>query len=205
MKNQVTVIREDKLIIVDGVGIEIANFTEVSALPKDWRIIQWNTPDGDIETQVNKVYENIEFEKDKYNKYVKPFVDMYEEQKTINETPPILTIEDIRAQKKGEIQTSFLKEESLAIPINDINYHGGYESATKLDSARRLAQEVGLSEIMFFDTENIGHNLTMVEATGVTMAIAGKYQNDFAKYQGLKTLINNALTKEELEAITWES
>ena len=108
-----------------------------------------------------------------------------------------------RGEKNTEIKNAFLAQEVENVNIDGVNYQGGYESAIKLDSAKRLSESAGFETITFYDADNIGHDLSIDDANLIVIRVAGKYQDDLKKYQSLKVEIKNAKTKEEIEAIKW--
>lgn len=108
-----------------------------------------------------------------------------------------------KTTQKNIVKASFEAACEELVVDNGISYNGGYESAIKLDSAKRLAETLGLTTVTFFDIDNIGHNLTIAEAANVVSAIGVKYQQDFSKHQALKVQIDNATTIDEIDAIIW--
>lgn len=112
-------------------------------------------------------------------------------------------LENAKLKKKDEISKAFDIEEKQPVVVGNITYFGGVESATKLDSAKRLSELVGATTVTFFDVNNLPNTLTIAEAEAVIIAIAVKYQNDFAKKQGLYSLITSTTTLGTLDTIVW--
>lgn len=112
-------------------------------------------------------------------------------------------LENSKQDKSNEIKNDFLKQEKENVLIGDVEYQGGYDSAIKLDSAKRLSESAGLETVTFYDAENIGHELSLTDANIIVLQIAGKYQKDFGKYQSLKADITKATTVNEVEIIKW--
>ena len=112
-------------------------------------------------------------------------------------------LELIRNEKTIDIKNKFTEQEKENVLIDDVLYQGGYDSAIKLDSAKRLSESAGFETVTFYDADNIGHDLSIDDANLIVIRVAGKYQDDFKKYQSLKVEIKNAKTKEEIEAIKW--
>ena len=112
-------------------------------------------------------------------------------------------LENSKSEKYIEIKKDFQKQESEAVLIGDASYQGGYDSAIKLDSAKRLSESAGLENVTFYDAENNPHDLTISDANNIVIFIAGKYQTDFAKYQALKVAVKDAKTIEQVELIKW--
>lgn len=107
----------------------------------------------------------------------------------------------LRLQKKAAVRSAFIAESESPVLINGVAFHGGFDSALKLDGAKRLAELAGLSEVTFFDIDNLPHVLTIAEAAAIVLQIAGKYQMDFATKQSALVQIDNATTLTELETI----
>lgn len=112
-------------------------------------------------------------------------------------------LENSKQDKSNEIKNDFLKQEKENVLIGDVEYQGGYDSAIKLDSAKRLSESAGLETVVFYDAENAGHELSLTDANIIVLQIAGKYQKDFGKYQTLKVDIAKATTVNEVEIIKW--
>ena len=112
-------------------------------------------------------------------------------------------LELIRNEKTIYIKNNFTEQEKENVLIDDVLYQGGYDSAIKLDSAKRLSESAGFETVTFYDADNIGHDLSIDDANLIVIRVAGKYQDDFKKYQSLKAKVKNAKTKEEIEAIKW--
>ncbi len=106
--------------------------------------------------------------------------------------------------KRNVIRQSFKEESNKPVEVNSVLYHGGYESATKLDAAVRLVQTAGLDSVTFYDVENNESELAVSDALEVVTVIASKYQQDLVKKQGLMRQIQ-AASLEELDGINWES
>lgn len=107
-----------------------------------------------------------------------------------------------REDKKEELANAFNVESIKQVKVNEVFYNGGYDSALKLDSAKRMSELAGLDKASFFDIENKEQVLSLANATTVILTIGAKYQQDFGKYQSLKTQIEIS-TLEELESIVW--
>lgn len=110
-----------------------------------------------------------------------------------------------REAKFAEIRAAFAR--GAVEPIRDaagVEWHGGYESAQKLDGAWRLAERSGLAEVIFYDTSNVGHTLPLAAADEIVKLVAGRYQQDFGRKQALMVVAATAGSAAELESITWE-
>lgn len=112
-------------------------------------------------------------------------------------------LENSKTEKYIEIKKDFTAQESESILIDSVEYQGGYDSAIKLDSAKRLSESAGLEVVTFYDAQNNPHELLLSDANNIVISVAGKYQKDFGKYQNLKFSIKNAETIEQVELIKW--
>lgn len=113
-------------------------------------------------------------------------------------------LENSKTEKYIEIKKDFTTQESESILIDGVQYQGGYDSAIKLDSAKRLSESAGAVGVVFYDAQNNPHELLLKDTNDIVVAIAGKYQKDFGKYQGLKVAIKDAETIEQVELIEWQ-
>lgn len=112
-------------------------------------------------------------------------------------------LENSKTEKYIEIKKDFTAQESESILIDGAEYQGGYDSAIKLDSAKRLSESAGAVGVVFYDAQNNPHELLLKDANDIVVTVAGKYQKDFGKYQALKVAIKDAETIEQVELIEW--
>lgn len=108
---------------------------------------------------------------------------------------------EMKAEKKEQIRAAFEVNSTKPVIALGLSWHGGIESALKLDAARRLALEAGETGVEFFDTSNQGHLLTMADAKTVALMVGGAYQVEFGNKQTLMVQVDQAETLEALEAI----
>lgn len=108
-----------------------------------------------------------------------------------------------KESKRSEIRSAFDSESASPVVVNNVSYHGGFDSAIKLDAAKRLAETAGMTQVEFFDIDNVGHVLSLEDAQQVVVEVSGKYQQDLAKKQALMVQIKNATAEADLEVIVW--
>jgi len=116
---------------------------------------------------------------------------------------PERDIEQIRIDKKQELTNAFNLESIKPVEVNSISYNGGFESAIKLDAAKRLNETAGLTEVSFYGIDNKPNVLSIGDATVVIMTIANKFQTDLAKYQSLKVELAGKKLVNTIEALSW--
>lgn len=109
----------------------------------------------------------------------------------------------LQQNRKKYVRNVFSKASVEGVTDATTTWHGGYDSAMKLDAAKRLAELAGLSTVTFYDVNNIGHELSIADATIVILTVSQKYQTDFAKKQRLMIAIEDATTKPTVQAIVW--
>lgn len=111
------------------------------------------------------------------------------------------SLKEAKEAKRNTIRNEFITEAELPVEVNLIKYHGGFESASKLDAAKRMVEASGGTEVIFFDINNIGHTLSLIDAQIVILTIGNDYQNKFSIKQAKMVQVENATTIEELETI----
>lgn len=114
-----------------------------------------------------------------------------------------LKLDSAKLDKKTHMIVKFNEVSVEPVIVNSITYNGGFDSALKLDGAKRLAELAKLTEVVFFDTSNQPHTLTIAEANFVILSISVKYQTDFAKVQGKKVLIDSKTKVSTVKAVSW--
>jgi len=114
-----------------------------------------------------------------------------------------LLLLDAKINKKVEMSYKFDEVSIKPVTVNDVIYNGGFDSALKLDGAKRLIELAGGSEVTFYDIDNKPNVLSIVDANTVILTISAKVQSDFGHLQDLKVLIASKLKVSTVESITW--
>ena len=113
-------------------------------------------------------------------------------------------IEILKAEKKAQVKAIYEKVSTADVTDGNNNtWNGGFDSAMKLDAAKRLAETIASPTVTFFDVDNQAHMLTIAEATDVVLAVANVFQTALAQKQNLYDEINDAVTIAELDAAEW--
>ncbi|WP_153010922.1 DUF4376 domain-containing protein, partial [Aquitalea magnusonii] len=121
---------------------------------------------------------------------------------TAEQINPPLTLAKAQAAKLANIGADFQAAANASVTdAGGAVWNGGFESAQAIYGAAQLAQAGGAATVEIFDASNIGHSLTIAQATAVAAAVGAAYQAAFAKYQGLKVQIAAATTAEAVQAI----
>jgi len=116
---------------------------------------------------------------------------------------PEKDIEQVRDLKKEELTNAFNEESTKPVEVNSIMYNGGFDSAIKLDAAKRLNETAGLTVVTFYDIDNKPNLLSIGDATVVIMTIGNKFQTDLAYYQDLKVQLAGKKLVNTIEALSW--
>ncbi len=146
----VTVIVDDRLIIVDGRAIKLDNsitqaaFTMPEGHHEGLRALQWHNGAGDCECTEKGEAHNHVFGVDKYDQYVKPFVDMWEAQRIIDDAPaPEKTPEELAATRIQEIHSELSNIDTKSMrPTRSIEVKRAYNKANTLDTDAGLEDEL---------------------------------------------------------------
>jgi len=111
-----------------------------------------------------------------------------------------------KISKKNTINYDFEIESEKPILVNTVTWHGGYQSTTKLDSGKRLAELNGDANVTLYDSLDAPQVLTIVEADSLIISLGTSYQTIYTQKQGLMVDIENAVDQAALDAIVnpWE-
>lgn len=120
-----------------------------------------------------------------------------------NFAAPILSLSQMKAQQQNAIRTAFDADSILPVSALGITWDGGFDSALKLDGAKRLAELAGLSNVTFYSSGNVGYALTIADAAQVVLAVSFAYQTAFARKQEAMVAIDAAATVADVQAITY--
>lgn len=149
--------------------------------------------DGRVFQSVPKINSNIEYE------LIKQWL------AEGNAPEPEFTESELLANakelKRNQIRNDFLAESEAPVLVGTVTYHGGFDSAIKLDAVRRLAESIGATEVTFYDVDNTGHILSLVDAQNVITVLGAKYQNDFSVKQARMVAVENALDISQVEVV----
>jgi hypothetical protein len=124
--------------------------------------------------------------------------------KLIIKEPPKISLDELRANKKAEINALKEKEEYADIEYLNNTYQADADSQNKLTSAVLLCQVTGLNSYAWWTADNKQVTLTFQELAGLGAAIASRSSALVAKGRELKDAADYAQTAEEIKNIKWE-
>ena len=138
MKEHVTVIPEDKIILVNGEG-----FVFDFPIPENLRALQWHDGAGHIEYNGGK--QNVLLDGlDDYNINVKPFVELWEEEKE-RRIPLPPTLQETKTEAKEALKAYRQQVEYGGFMLNGQKWGSEQKDELRLNSAYKLF-ESGLSD-----------------------------------------------------------
>jgi hypothetical protein len=123
-----------------------------------------------------------------------------------------LPLDDVKKAKLEALRLAYKSAEVEPVEALDIVWNGGFDSAIKLDAARRLSESAGAPGVEFFDVSNVGHQLSFADALVVCITVASVYQNTLSKKQRLfneveaikvTETMTEAQAIEAVQAIVW--
>lgn len=116
---------------------------------------------------------------------------------------PAKALSEVKSDKLNEIRAAY--DAATLAPVEALGFvwDGGFDSAIKLDAAMRLSQAAGAPSVTFYDTSNVGHDLSFDDAMVVCISVAVAFQAALGKKQALFAQVNAATSKTKTEAITW--
>jgi len=114
-----------------------------------------------------------------------------------------IPLSDLRNTRKDVIRAAYELDSNSNILVGTVTYQGGFDSAIKLDAAKRLAEAAGLTSVTFYDASDVAQTLTLPDAMVVVLTVAGAYQASLAKKQAAMVAIDAASTKTKINAVTY--
>lgn len=101
--------------------------------------------------------------------------------------------------KRTEVRTAYELDAGADVTVGAIVYQGGFDSAIKLDAAKRLAKAAGAVDVTFFDSTNNPQLLLLADAQLVMLSVAAAFQTALARKQVAMVKVDktttNTLTK----------
>ena len=125
--------------------------------------------------------------------------------KSVVDFVPDFVLADAKNIKHSEIRSAF--NTAALLPVTDSNgiaWSGGFDSAMKMDAAKRMAELAGLTEVALFDDANAEHVLNMADAAQVILTVGAVYQTKFAHKQALMVAVDvlpETATQADIDAI----
>ena len=195
MKEHVTVIPEDKIIIVDALPLQCEFDTHIAGL----HALQWHNGKGELEIVTDGRIRNVE--STSYTREVKPYVDIWQAKYDEINTPYIPTFEEQKAAKLGEGKMAF--EEASA------NAHFMSSAGFEINADEKANRNIeGLvlvlkpeESTLFRSYDNSFHKVTKEQLEMMRKEIAVNSQRLCQIKWQIEAAIDVAETLDELNAI----
>lgn len=200
MYNHVTVIPDDKIVLVDGQALK---FDFVA--PEGMHALQWHDGAGHIEWKAGE--NEILAERD-YTAKVKRFADAWEAEKSRLEAeanrPP--TLDEARAAKLMEISAAFERAGSTAHVMSSLGFEIDANERANRDTEGLITvfTATGAAGTMFCDYNNVMREVTLEQLKTIRLEIIAHGQALYAKKWVLREAVNAAQTVADIQAVVWE-
>ncbi len=198
MKQHVTVIPSDNLVIVDGVPL-VFGF----AAPANLHALQWNDGAGEMEwtDDINHPLTEQDYADD-----IAPFVALWEAEKARLDAeanrPP--TLDEAKAAKLSEIKTAFAAAEADGFVESSLGF--------RADATRRSIGDIeGLIDLVssgalptpvtFRDYDNAYHSLTLDQLNTLRLEAKGRGPLLYARKWELEAAVDAAETVEAVQGV----
>ena len=193
MQNQVTVIPADKVISVNGLGLNF-NFPA----PANMHALQWRGAAGHIEYTDGKENKLIAGEAD-YSARVAPFVALWEaEKERITPLPP--TVEQSKSEAKTQLKAYRQQVEYGGFMLNGVKWDSEQKDELRLNSAYKIF-EAGVPEYPGWKvSDGVYITLTPALLQAATMGLMQHYGHAFAVEAAKIAEIDALTTTADVEA-----
>lgn len=198
MKQHVTVIPSDNLVIVDGVPL-VFGF----AAPANLHALQWHDGAGEMEwtDDINHPLTEQDYADD-----IAPFVALWEAEKARLDAeanrPP--TLDEAKAAKLSEIKTAFAAAEADGFVESSLGF--------RADATRRSIEDIdGLIDLVssgalpapvtFRDYDNAYHQLTLEQLNTLRLETKGRGPLLYARKWELEAAVDAAETVEAVQGV----
>lgn len=109
----------------------------------------------------------------------------------------------LKEDKYNEIRSHYERDSNAPVQALGVTWNGGFDSAIKLDAARRLSDAAGAIMVTYYDVNNVAHEFYLQEALDIVIAVSSAYQTQLGKKQDIFIQIANAKNEDELSLIQW--
>ena len=126
----------------------------------------------------------------------------YEDFQLVAKSDEEVDLNLVKEDKKNDIRTSYNDGLNKNVTVSDIDYDGGWESASKLYFAIDLAERMSETEVKLYDANNVEQALSIADATTVANAVAQDFKSKLEIKQRLFSEIDAASNLADIDAIT---
>jgi len=175
----VTIIAPDKVVIIDGYPL---NFDFAALIAANIHAVQFDGTAGEVEYSSPDVANELISDVAEFQ----PIIEQFFSLKTVLEAEIAAKADTLKTVKFRQLREAY--KTAIHTPVvdaNNISWGGGFDSAIKMDAAKRMA-ELGLqTHVSLFDDNNTEHVLTLAAAETVVLTVGNDFQTKFAHKQAL--------------------
>lgn len=197
MKEHVTVIPDDKTIIVDGTALQ-CDFEAPSGL----HALQWHDGKGEREIIENGRMTNQAIAS--YTNEVKPYVDIWQAKYDEINTPVVPTLEEAKESKLSELNSAFDEAAQNAHLTSSVGFEIDANEIANRNIEGLVLVMSDTDTTMFCDYNNEFHEVTREQLETMRKEIVMNSQRLYQVKWTYRTQIEAATTVEELDAIQIE-
>ena len=200
MQNHVTVIPQDKTILLDGQGLRF-DF----AAPANLHALQWHNGAGHIE--YNDGSPNRPLSTADYAAEVAPFVAKWqaENDRLVEEASRPPTPEEARATKLAEINVAFERAGANGRVMSSLGFEIDANERANRDTEGLITvmTATGMAKTWFCDYHNVMREVTLDGLKTLRLEIIAYGQSLYAQKWALREAVNAARSLEEIQALAW--
>ena len=194
MKEHVTVIPADSIIIVNGLSYK-CEFT----VDEGVHALQWHNGAGELEVYENGIPSNVPITD--YDEQVKPFVDIWQAKYDEINTPVVPTLEEAREAKLAELTSAFDTAAQNAHIMASVGFEiDANETANRNIEGLTLVMS-DTDTTMFCDYNNEFHEVTKAQLETMRKEIVANSQRLYQVKWQYRAQIENAQSVAEIDVI----
>lgn len=194
MKEHVTVIPADSIIIVNGLSYK-CEFT----VDEGVHALQWHNGAGELEVYENGIPSNVLITD--YDEQVKPFVDIWQAKYDEINTPVVPTLEEAREAKLSELNSAFDTAAQNAHIMSSVGFEIDANEVANRNIEGLVLVMSDTDTTLFCDYNNEFHEVTKAQLETMRKEIVANSQRLYQVKWQYRAQIENAQSVAEIDAI----
>ena len=197
MKEHVTVIPSDGIIIVDKIVLPCEFESHISGL----HAIQWHNGKGELEIVNDGNIRNVAVRS--YADEVQPYVDIWQSKYDEINTADTPTFEELKARQLAELNAAFAAASETAHCLSSFGFEINADgtAARNISNLIVVLEETDRNTAQFCAFDNTFHEVTLTQLKVMRLEIIDNAEAIYQRKWVLRKAINAAATLEELDAI----
>ena len=198
MKNHVTVIPSDQIIIVDGEALPCAFAAQTEGL----HALQWHNGKGELEIITDGIIQNRPIEN--YTETVQPYIDIWQAKYDEINTPYVPTLEEAKTAKLAALESAFNAASEQAHCMSSVGFEIDADETANRDVTGliRVLKATGTDSSIFRAYDNGFHSVTLEQLETMLTEISLNGQYLYQAKWTTEARIQAAQTVGEVEAMT---